>query len=82
MKIDFSNKKWLYPGIGIKRWILLLTVSLLLISAGITILLGYQIISYLEIMIIRFLFPFVGNLSFFIDLIVAIPCQSSSSVQE
>ncbi|MFI5359353.1 MAG: uridine diphosphate-N-acetylglucosamine-binding protein YvcK [Halanaerobiales bacterium] len=72
MKIDFSNKKWLYPGIGIKRWILLLTVSLLLISAGITILLGYQIISYLEIMIIRFLFPFVGNLSFFIDLIVAI----------
>lgn len=72
MKIDFSNKKWLYPGIGIKRWILLLTVSLLLISAGITILLGYQIISYLEIMIIRFLFPFVGNLSFFIDSIVAI----------
>lgn len=72
MKIDFSNKKWLYPGIGIKRWILLLTISLILVSAGISILLGYQIISYLEIMIISFLFPFVGNLSFFVDLIAAI----------
>lgn len=72
MKINFSNKKWLYPGIGIKRWILLLTISLLLISAGISILLGYQIISYLENMVIRFLLPFVGNLSFFVDLIAAL----------
>src|SRR5690554_6206267 len=72
MKFDFDNKKWLYPGIGIKRWIFLLILSLLLISTGISILLGYQIISYLENMMIRLLFPFVGNLSFFLDLIVAI----------
>ena len=46
MNIDFKNKKWLYPGIGIKRWVLLLIFSLLLISVGFSILLGYLLIAY------------------------------------
>lgn len=68
MKINFPIKM-VISRIGIKRWILLLTISLLLISAGISILLGYQIISYLENMVIRFLLPFVGNLSFLSTLL-------------
>lgn len=72
MNFDFNNKKWLYPGIGIKRWVILLAVSLIFISAGISVLFDYQLISYLEFTFIRLLFPFVGRLSFFIDVFAAV----------
>ncbi|MEJ6952319.1 gluconeogenesis factor YvcK family protein [Natronospora cellulosivora (SeqCode)] len=68
--MDF--KKWLYPGLGIKRWISFLIVSLLLISTGISILIGYQIISQVEVMIIEFFSPVLGRFSYFMDYIIAV----------
>ena len=72
MNINFKNRKWLYPGIGIKRWVFLLIFSLLLISIGFSILLGYQVIGYLESKIIELLLPFVGYSFYFVDIILAV----------
>ena len=69
--MKFENKKWLYPGIGIKRYIVLLTLSLVLISAGLSILIEYQLISQLESKIIQFLSPVVRRIPYGINVIIA-----------
>jgi len=39
--------KWLYPGIGIKRWLIFILLGLILFSAGIALLIRFNIISFL-----------------------------------
>lgn len=43
-----SFLKWLYPGIGFKRWIILLAFALLLISEGINLIAGIYLIDFLK----------------------------------
>lgn len=64
-------KQWLYPGIGLKRWVLLLVISFILISTGISILLDYQLVSRLEDLILEFFSPLVKGNSYFIDIILS-----------
>ncbi len=40
--------KWLYPGIGVKRWLLLAVVGLLLIMLGGGLLWGWQLLNFIE----------------------------------
>ncbi|HHW98155.1 MAG TPA: YvcK family protein [Firmicutes bacterium] len=40
--------KWLYPGIGVKRWLLLAAVGLLLILLGGGLLWGWQLLNFIE----------------------------------
>lgn len=70
--MKFKIKKLLYPGIGIKRWVLLLTLALVLISAGLSILIDFQVISQLESKIIQFFSPLLGRMSYGIDIVIAI----------
>ncbi len=70
--MKFKLKKWLYPGIGIKRWVFLLTLALVLISAGLSILIDFQVLSQLEAKIIQFLSPILGRISYGIDIVIAI----------
>ncbi len=70
--MKFNIKKWLYPGIGIKRWVFLLTLALVLISAGLSILIDFQVISLLESKIIQFFSPLLGRISYGIDIVIAI----------
>ncbi|MFW5971969.1 MAG: gluconeogenesis factor YvcK family protein [Bacillota bacterium] len=73
MDWKFENRKWLYPGIGLKRWIFLLVISFVLISAGIAVLVDYQLISHLENIILDFFSPLIrGDVSYWFDLIVAL----------
>lgn len=69
MKIEI--KKWLYPGIGVKRWIFLVLVSLILISAGISILINFQIIGELERKVIQLFSPIVGYVPYGLDIIIS-----------
>ncbi|MFW5981794.1 MAG: gluconeogenesis factor YvcK family protein [Halanaerobiaceae bacterium] len=68
---EFKIKKWLYPGLGIKRWFFLLIFSLLLISTGLSILIGYLLISQVESMIFEIFSPFLGKYSYLMDYVIA-----------
>jgi uncharacterized cofD-like protein len=45
--------KWLYPGIGVKRWIILGVLGVLLVSAGIALTLGIEVLGFLERWIVQ-----------------------------
>ena len=40
--------KWLYPGIRLKRWFFLFSLGTILVSVGMSLLLNYQYVGYLE----------------------------------
>ena len=43
-----SNLKWLYPGMRVKRWLLLTPIGVLLVIVGITLLTNMRIVDYLD----------------------------------
>ncbi|MFW5986410.1 MAG: gluconeogenesis factor YvcK family protein [Halanaerobiales bacterium] len=65
-------KRWLYPGIGVKRWVLLMVVSFIMISAGISIFLDYQLVSRLEELIVALFSPVVEEGLYFFNIIIAL----------
>jgi len=64
--------KWLYPGIGVKRWIFVLLISLSLISTGLAILIDFHPVSYIEDIITKMITPLTGQLSLIISIMIAI----------
>lgn len=63
--------KWLYPGIGFKRWLLLALIGLILLSSGIAILARFHIVSYIESIIFKFIFLLTGQISSILNMIFA-----------
>lgn len=47
--------KWLYPGMGVKRWIIVVIIGTLFFSLGITLLLNTRVLAFLEDALISFL---------------------------
>lgn len=41
--------KWLYPGIGVKRWLVLAILGILLLALGAEVLWGWQLLSFVEL---------------------------------
>lgn len=54
--------KWLYPGMAIKRWLLLCAFGVLLVSAGIALVAGVEILSVAERWIVQVLVSLTGSL--------------------
>lgn len=54
--------KWLYPGMGVKRWIFLSVVGIFLVSAGIALLAGVEVLSVVERWVVRQAFALTGGL--------------------
>lgn len=54
--------KWLYPGMGVKRWIGIVIIGILLFSLGITLLLNTRVLSFLEDALIS-MFTFINPMS-------------------
>ena len=50
-----SAWRWLYPGLRIKRWVLLFSVGLLLLVLGLTTIINYQVFGVLEEFLFRVL---------------------------
>lgn len=53
--------KWLYPGMGVKRWILLSVVGVFLLSAGVALLAGVEVLSVVERWMIRQVIAVTGR---------------------
>lgn len=53
--------KWLYPGIGVKRWLGLAVVGILLFALGAEVLWGWQLLSFVELRLLQAIRGFTGQ---------------------
>lgn len=56
--------QWLYPGLAVKRWMLLFSLGLLFFVFGATLILNYKIFGILEEELLRFAFYITGSYSY------------------
>ena len=56
-----SAWRWLYPGLRIKRWVLLFSVGLLLLVLGLTTIINYQVFGVLEEFLFRVLYEMTAG---------------------
>ena len=59
-----SAWRWLYPGLRIKRWVLLFSVGLLLLVLGLTTIINYQVFGVLEEFLFRVLYETTGRYNY------------------
>lgn len=68
-----SKLKWLYPGLKVKRWIILAIFGFLMVVVGIIIIIGPLSIALLSHEIIISLSRIMGNYTFYNGIFVALP---------
>lgn len=56
--------RWLYPGLRIKRWMLLFSMGLVLLIFGVTLVLNYQLLSMVEEQFFRFIYQVTGQYNY------------------
>lgn len=56
--------RWLYPGLKIKRWMLLFSLGLVILIFGTTLVLNYQIIGFLEEQVFRLIYQMTGQYNY------------------
>ena len=56
--------RWLYPGLGIKRWMLLFSLGLVVLVFGVTLVLNYQFLSFIEEQIFRLIYQMTGQYNY------------------
>ena len=56
--------QWLYPGLNIKRWMLLFSFGLMLLAFGAALVMNYQVFGRIEEEILRLLFVLTGAYSY------------------
>ena len=56
--------QWLYPGLNIKRWMLLFSFGLMLLAFGAALVMNYQVFGRIEEEILRLLFVLTGTYSY------------------
>lgn len=59
-----SAWRWLYPGLRIKRWVLLFSVGLLFLVLGLTTIINYQVFGVLEEFLFRVLYETTGRYNY------------------
>jgi uncharacterized cofD-like protein len=64
--------KWLYPGIKVKRWLLLFSMGVLIASMGLAIVLNYKYAGNFEETIFRMVYLTTGNYYYTVTTIVGI----------
>lgn len=64
--------RWLYPGIGVKRWVFIMAVSVVFVSAGTSLITDFQPISYLEELIIEIFSSLTGKPLALMTIIIGI----------
>ncbi len=56
--------QWLYPGLNIKRWMLLFSIGLMILVFGAVLIMNYQVFGQLEEEILRLLYVLTGTYSY------------------
>lgn len=64
--------KWLYPGIGFKRWMFLFSIGVLLAGFGIAILFNYKYLDVIEEWLFYALYTYTGSYNYTVTTIVSI----------
>ena len=62
--------KWLYPGMKMKRWLLLFAIGVLLVSFGAALALNYEYLGRAEEEIFRFVYMTVGSYNYAITMAI------------
>ncbi len=62
--------KWLYPGMRVKRWLLLSVMGVLLVSFGTAIALGFEFLGFVESSLIHYVYQLTGRIALSINLFV------------
>lgn len=62
--------KWLYPGMGFKRWFLLFAVGVIMASIGLALLFDYKYLDFIEEAIFRAVYLWQGSYNYMISSIV------------
>ncbi|MBR6013938.1 MAG: YvcK family protein [Selenomonadaceae bacterium] len=68
----FSLIKWLYPGMKMKRWLLLFALSVMMISFGLALALNYEYLGQAEEEIFRFVYMTVGSYDYTVTMTAGI----------
>ncbi len=66
--------RWLYPGLGIKRWMFLFSVGLLLCGFGVTLVLNYQLVGVLEEWVFRLVYGMTGQYNLMVPAAIGCIC--------
>ena len=53
--------KWLYPGMGFKRWLFVFALGTLLVGLGVALIFNYKYIDAIEEAIFRFVYTWQGS---------------------
>lgn len=53
--------QWLYPGLNIKRWLLLFSLGLMVVAFGVALIMNYQVFGQVEEEILRLLYVLTGT---------------------
>ncbi len=56
--------QWLYPGLNIKRWMLLFSIGLMILTFGVALIMNYQVFGQMEEEILRLLYVLTGTYSY------------------
>ncbi|MBM7624205.1 gluconeogenesis factor YvcK family protein [Sporohalobacter salinus] len=64
--------KWLYPGLKIKRWLVLSIIGILMISIGLTVMLGFEFLGLLEGKLLTFIYSLTGHFSEWLNIIIGL----------
>ena len=61
--MGLNRLKWLYPGLKFKRWLFVVFLGILLISAGVAVIIKFEPLSLLENTFVQVLYSITGRLS-------------------
>ena len=64
--------KWLYPGMHIKRWLLLFGAGVLLVSLGLALVFNYKYLEHIEEAIFRFIYTWRGSYDYMATALVGV----------
>ena len=64
--------KWLYPGMKFKRWMVLFSFGVLLVSIGVALIFNYKVIDFIEEGLFRFIYLWQGSYNYTFTTLVGI----------
>lgn len=64
--------KWLYPGMKFKRWLLLFSVGVMLVSLGLALVFNYKYLDLIEEAIFRAVYLWKGSYNYMFTTLVGI----------
>ena len=71
--------KWLYPGMKFKRWLLLFSAGVMLVSLGLALVFNYKYLDVIEETIFRVVYLWKGSYNYMFTTLVALLSSSWES---